>query len=282
MQIVVVCLTPFTLTFDMLSPASADTQFVQDRIDTAFRLIANTVTELNRNPINTDIQNLHTTLFGEPFDSTKIINILARFDELSRISPLNNADQTGRTVNGHTIAADVRFYCTTSRIKKKLNTEKNVMEYRNMDRNVAYKDGALSSPGGRYANCFDVIEPTLMITMTVAGQFSEIQICPWYLRKARGFAIRDVKDLAPSIIKYMSHIALPLVARFIYRPIDLFVLTDKVIVHELTHTGQAVFPTIDMSPAAYGGFTLASLFLSSSHLSFARVADRFSSRLDKR
>jgi hypothetical protein len=244
--------SPSFTTSEVLSPTSADTQFVQDRIDTAFRLIANTVTELNRNPINPDIQTLHTTLFGEPFDSTKVINIRNRFDELSRISPLNNADQTGNTVNGHAIAADVRFYCTTARIKKVLNTEKNTIEYHNKDRNVVYQDGALSSPGGRFANCFDILEPTLMITMTVEGQFSEIQICPWYLRKARGFAFRDLKDVSPSILKYISHIAMPLVARLVYRPIDLFVLTDKVIVHELTHTGQTVFPTIDMNPAAYG------------------------------
>jgi hypothetical protein len=218
--------SPSFTTSEVLSPTSADTQFVQDRIDTAFRLIANTVTELNRNPINPDIQTLHTTLFGEPFDSTKVINIRNRFDELSRISPLNNADQTGNTVNGHAIAADVRFYCTTARIKKVLNTEKNTIEYHNKDRNVVYQDGALSSP--------------------------EIQICPWYLRKARGFAFRDLKDVSPSILKYISHIAMPLVARLVYRPIDLFVLTDKVIVHELTHTGQTVFPTIDMNPAAYG------------------------------
>jgi hypothetical protein len=49
---------------------------------------------------------------------------------------------------------------------------------------------------------------------------------------------------------------LPTVARAIYTPIESFVLMDKVIVHELTHSDQAYlldhYSTIELSDKPYG------------------------------
>ena len=241
--------TLFPTTVDLLRRVSEDTQFVQDRIDTAFRLMANAVTELNKNPINTDVANFHNTLFGQPFDVTKKGNVRTRFEDLSRISQHNNNDQTSSAQN----IVDVRFYCTVKRIGKN-----KAGEYINKDRNVAYKKGELSKPGGRFGNCFDIKEPTIMITLTVPNGYSEIQICPWYLRSARGFKIRDLTDVPSSAFASLSKAVIPIAARIKYTPIDLFVLTDKIIIHELTHTPQAWPATKDLAPTPYGELTFPS------------------------
>ncbi|KAH7348139.1 hypothetical protein BKA66DRAFT_447432 [Pyrenochaeta sp. MPI-SDFR-AT-0127] len=220
-----------------------DTQFVQDRIDTAFRLIANAVTGLDRKPINTDVDNWHNTLFGRRFDLTDIGYVKARFEALSRISQHNNNDQTSLAQN----IIDVRFYCIVKRIGKN-----KAGDYINKDRNVAYTKGELSKPGGRFGNCFDIKDPTMLITLTVWNHYSEIQFCPWYLRSARGFKIRDLADLPSSVYTSLSKIVIPAAAKLKFTPIDLFLLTDKTIVHELTHTQQAFPATKDLQPTPYG------------------------------
>jgi hypothetical protein len=247
-----VCLL-FSPSPNLLSRTSDDTQYVQDRVDTAFRLMATTVTELNKNPINQDVDNLHNRLFGLPFDQTKPNNIKRHFEALGTISQRNDNDQTvlggagARTI-------DVKFYCSVKRIEKRRNGDKT--EYVNKDRNIVYKEGELTSPGGSFANCFDILEPTMMLTLTVPDQYSEIQICPWYLRKARGFRFRDLTDIPSAAMQGLGKLAIPALGKAFYTPIDMFVLTDKMIVHELTHTDQAVFPTQDMAPKAYGKLTL--------------------------
>jgi hypothetical protein len=238
-----------------------DTQYVQDRIDTAFRLMANTVTELNKNPINPNIDNLHNALFAAPWDNSKTGNVKRKFESLARISQHNNADQTVDGAVGVGIT-DVRFYCTVDRIEKRIGDKKSV-QYFNKERNIVYDPNDLTSPGGSYANCFDIHSPTMMVTLTFpkrkeedVNKFSEIQICPWFLRKARGFKLKDLSDFKSSTFSALSQIAIPVVAALSYRPIDMFVLVDKMIVHELTHTLQALYPTIDMEPEAYGKLVL--------------------------
>jgi hypothetical protein len=238
-----------------------DTQYVQDRIDTAFRLMANTVTELNKNPINPNIDNLHNALFAAPWDNSKLGNIKQKFESLARISQHNNVDQTIDGPVGEGIT-DVRFYCTVDRIEKRLDAEKHV-QYFNKERNIVYGAKDLTSPGGSYANCFDIKESTMMITLTFAKtkednseKFTEIQICPWFLRKARGFKFKDLADFKSSAFTALSQVAIPVMALLKFRPIDMFVLVDKMIVHELTHTPQALYPTIDMEPEAYGELAL--------------------------
>lgn len=224
---------------------------MQDRIDTAFRLIANTVTELNKSPISANIQNLHKELFALDFDHTRIGNVRRRFEQLSRLSQRNDNDQTdfvqGRKKEDNII--DVKFYCTTKRIGK--NGEGN---YVNKDRGIEYKDGELTRPGGRFANCFSVNPPALMVTLTVPtdAHHSEIQICPWFLRQARGFRIKDIQHIPSSVWGGLSKVAIPVSAKLQYSPIDIFILADKTIVHELTHTSQAYPATRDMGEKPYG------------------------------
>ncbi|KAF1846476.1 uncharacterized protein K460DRAFT_406679 [Cucurbitaria berberidis CBS 394.84] len=220
-----------------------DTQFVKDRIDTAFRLIANAVTELNRDPINVDVDDWHNELFGRRFDPEYTGIIKKRFVALSRLSQHNNNDQTSIAQN----IVDVRVYCTVKRIGK--NKEG---IYINKDRNVAYEKGDLSKPGGRFGNCYDIKDPTMMVTLTAGKEFSEIQICPWYLRKARGFKFKDLADIPASIYSALGKVAIPTMAKLKYTPIDIFLLMDKVIVHELTHTEQAFPATKDLDPKPYG------------------------------
>jgi hypothetical protein len=252
----------FLMTVGLLILVLADTQFVQDRIDTAFRLIANSITELRRSPLNPNIAAWHDTLFGHP-PSSEYGNIQTRFEALSRISQLNNVDQTRIAPDG-TLTIDVRFYCTVKRIGKRTVIDpagKEQSEYANKDRGIGYRAGSLDRPGGRFGNCFDVKEPTLMVTLNPAdlGKFSEIQICPWYLKNARGFRFRDLADVPSSLFASVSKWKLPSEAKKNYTPLDMFVLTDKIIVHELTHTDQARPGTSDMDPTPYGESTPHSL-----------------------
>ncbi|KAH8693463.1 hypothetical protein GQ44DRAFT_832706 [Phaeosphaeriaceae sp. PMI808] len=218
-----------------------DTQFIQDRIDAAFRLIDNTVTELNKNPINTQIDDWHNTLFGRRYDATAEShrNTKTRFEYLQRLRNRNDNDQTAL----HQGISDVRFYCTFKRVEKKEG------KYINKDRNIVYKPTDLTS---RFAHCYDLSPPTLMITFTVPGLYSEIQICPWFLTNVRGYKLKDLASLGSSFYHLISKVVVPVVAKTVYTPIDSFALMDKTIVHELTHTDQLVQPTVDVEPKPYG------------------------------
>ncbi|KAF2687476.1 hypothetical protein K458DRAFT_386292 [Lentithecium fluviatile CBS 122367] len=215
-----------------------DTQFVQNKIDAAFRLIANAVTELNRTPINPNVANWYNTLFGRPVTQAPRM-VLQRLTHLAAISQHNQQDQT---VPGG--IQDVRFYYTTKRITKRADGN-----YINKNRNLAYKPKELES---RFAHCYNLREPTLMITMTWTGEYSKIQICPWYLRNARGYKVMGLIDLNQPFYTAMSKTVIPIAAKFVYTPIDAFVLMDKAIVHELTHTSHAHPSTVDMKPDPYG------------------------------
>jgi hypothetical protein len=212
---------------------------VQDRIDAAFRLLANAVTELNRTPIRPDVDNWFNTLFGRPVPSARENYVLQRMTLLAAISQHNQNDQT--TPGG---IIDVRFYCTTDRI-----TRRNNGIIINKDRNLAYNKEDTKS---RFLNCYDLKPPTLMITMRFTNEFNEIQICPWFLRKARGFKFVDLMDTSQPFYSLVSRVAIPLAARTMYTPIDAFLLMDKVIVHELTHTQQSIPATVDQQPNPYG------------------------------
>ncbi|KAF1828488.1 hypothetical protein BDW02DRAFT_635139 [Decorospora gaudefroyi] len=227
-----------------------DTQFVQSKIDSAFRLLAGAVTELNRTPVDANIDNLFDTLFGRRISEAPDSDVLRRMTRLAAISTLNNNDQT--TPNAHpggNDIIDVRFYCTFKRIKK-IGDERYLSKDRNLEYNVEDKVD-------RFAGCYDVRPPTLAVTMTFDGQFSEVQICPWFLGQSRGFKLSDLSSLSNQpFVAFLSRLAIPAVAKLLYTPIDSFVLTDKVIAHELTHTDQASlsdhFSTIDVGDKPYG------------------------------
>ncbi|KAH8724711.1 hypothetical protein GQ44DRAFT_727499 [Phaeosphaeriaceae sp. PMI808] len=100
------------------------------------------------------------------------------------------------------------------------------------------------------------LESTYYVTID-DGQFNEIQICPWFLEKSRGFKFSDLLDLLHQpFVAFLSRMAVPAAARLLYTPIDAFVLMDKVIVHELTHTDQAYLTdrmsTVDLGDDPYG------------------------------
>ena len=82
---------------------------MQNKIDAAFRLIANAVTELNRNPINPDVDNWFNTLFGRPASQLPNNKVLARMNALAAISQHNQIDQTVPGAPGVGVT-DVRFY----------------------------------------------------------------------------------------------------------------------------------------------------------------------------
>ncbi|OAK99902.1 hypothetical protein IQ06DRAFT_348414 [Phaeosphaeriaceae sp. SRC1lsM3a] len=175
-------------------------------------------------------------------------NIRTRFEGLLTLRNYNNNDDL--TVGG---VVDVRFYCTTKRIVKEGKRYKN----KERDPPVYYKPNELTSPGGRFANCFDVNPPALMITFTIdASHHSEIQICPWFLFNARGYKFKDMSSLPSSIYYAISKIAIPIEAKRKYTPIDSFILTDKTIVHELTHIDQwTPIPAEDVGEHPYGQYT---------------------------
>lgn len=217
---------------------------MQAKIDAAFRLIANAVTELNRNPINQDVDNWFNTLFGRPASQLPNSKVLVRMNALATISQHNQNDQTIPGPQGEGVT-DVRFYCTTKRITKLDNGR-----YVNKDRNnLVYDTNELES---RFAHCYDLKEPTLMITMRFAYQYTEIQICPWFLRKSRGFKVTDLVDTNQPFYATLSKVVIPVAAKLRYTPIDVFILMDKVIVHELMHTHQAYPATMDLSSEPYG------------------------------
>lgn len=166
---------------------------------------------------------------------------------LAAISQYNQNDQTtGQNYQGEGRGiTDVRFYCTTKRI-----TRLDDGRYVNKDRNnLVYDTNELES---RFAHCYDLVEPTLMITMRFVYQYTEIQICPWFLRKSRGFEVTDLVDTNQPFYATLSKVVIPVAAKLLYTPIDVFMLMDKVIVHELMHTHQAYPLTGDLQPNPYG------------------------------
>lgn len=217
---------------------------MQNKIDAAFRLIANAVTELNRNPINPDVDNWFNTLFGRPASQLPNSKVLTRMNALAAISQRNQIDQTVPGAPGQGVT-DVRFYCTTKRITK-LDDGRYVNKNRS---NLAYDPHELES---RFAHCYDLMEPTLMITMRFVNLYTEIQICPWFLRKSRGFKVTDLVDTNQPFYATLSKLVIPVAAKIKYTPIDVFILMDKVIVHELMHTHQAYPLTVDLGPEPYG------------------------------
>ncbi|KAI4949074.1 hypothetical protein J4E91_005537 [Alternaria rosae] len=220
--------------------------FVEKKIDSAFRLISTVITELEKTPVNADVDDLFNTLFGETATSignngARTDHFLPRMKRLAAIQKRIDSDQTSSEADIY----DVRFYCTTNRIVKRSDGE-----YVNKDRNnLAYNPKELKS---EFAHCYNIEQPTLMITMTTTGGHSEIQICPWFLRKSRGFKFTDLQDTSQPFYAMLSKLIIPIAAVTRYRPIDALVLMDKVIVHELTHTTQARPATSDMTDNAYG------------------------------
>ena len=92
----------------------------------------------------------------------------------------------------------------------------------------------------KWADCFGVLSPTLAITtnpgQTIGnptGSLSEIQICPWFLSKQRGFKFRDFKSANALLIGTLARAAVPVVQKLVYAPIDAFSLFDKVLLHEV-------------------------------------------------
>lgn len=212
-------------------------------MDAAFRLIDNAVTELRKTPLDQRIDDWHNTLFGRRYDANaeSSQNIRTRLEQLLVVRDYNSHDQT------RPLVTDVRFYCTTKRIEK-VGTV-----YKNKDRGIDYKEGEAKHPGGRFAHCYDTTPPTLMITFTVSiTQYSEIQICPWFLSYARGYKVKDMSSLPASIFTAISKIAIPIAARTAYTLIDVFSLMDKTIVHELTHADQHIPTLRDVDPDPYG------------------------------
>ncbi|KAH7095929.1 hypothetical protein FB567DRAFT_544185 [Paraphoma chrysanthemicola] len=227
---------------NLLTLASDDRQFVQNRVDAAFRLIENSVTEMNRSPINTQIDDLYYTLLGRRFGAQSTVK--TNFENLLRLRNRNDNDQTSHTQNGQ---IDFRFYCTVKRIEKRGD------RYWNKDRNMVYKLDEITSPGGRFANCMDLTSPALMITFTnTEFKYSEIQICPWFLSKVRGYKFKDLSSLPSAVFSLVARVAVPIAARVMYTPIDSFSLMDKTLVHEMTHTDQFSPPTIDVEGDPYG------------------------------
>lgn len=109
----------------------------------------------------------------------------------------------------------------------------------------------------RFARCYNVNPPTLATTMTFDGQFSEVQICPWFLGQSRHVKLSDLSNLFNQpFVAFLSRLALSAAAKVFYTPIDSFVLIDEVIAQELIHTDQASLPdhfsTIDLGDKPYG------------------------------
>jgi hypothetical protein len=223
---------------------------VQSKIDSAFRLLAGAVTELNKTPVDANVDNLFDALFGQRTSQAPNSDVLRRMTRLAAISTFNNNDQTTSDASPSGVGiTDVRFYCTVKRIKK-LGPKK----YLNTDRGLEYDP---EDKIDRFARCYDVNPPTLAITLTWDGQYSEIQICPWFLGKSRGFKLSDLSSLSNQpFLASLSRIVVPVAAKMFYTPLDSIVLMDKVIAHELTHTDQASIPlrlaTIDVSDDPYG------------------------------
>jgi hypothetical protein len=222
-----------------------DTQFVQDRIDAAFRLMTNSVTELGKTPINPNVDDWFNTLFGRPASQLSDNRVLNRFRRLGQLSQRTNDDRTSSTKLGEGLT-DVRFYCTTKRITKRSDGR-----YVNKDRNnLAYVTGEVTS---RFASCYDLKPPTLMVTMRMGpNEYSEIQICPWFLQQARGLKFTDLAHIGQYSYALLSKWKLPKEAKKFYTPLDTYLLMDKVIVHELTHADQAYPATTDLSEDPYG------------------------------
>lgn len=108
------------------------------------------------------------------------------------------------------------------------------------DKGYVYPEGDFTD---KWANCRDKLPPTIMITTNPSlGQehFSEIQICPWYMIKMRGYKISDWKDLYQVAWGSVAKVVMDPIAAMVYTPIDADTLPDKVILHEV----HASFPIL--------------------------------------
>ncbi|KAF2111176.1 hypothetical protein BDV96DRAFT_188696 [Lophiotrema nucula] len=218
------CLSLPLYCYTIDNDCGVDRDFVQQGADDAFALAATAVAELTRNPINPAIDVIFQKLFGQTV-ANRITNkdlLEVNLMKLATISQLDGAIGQADT--------DVRFYCTTKRIEKRDDGQ-----YYNKDTDYVYPESEITS---RWASCFDLIEPTLAITTNPDRGPSEIQICPWYLSKARGVKFRDFKSINAITWGALARVSMPLVSSFFYTPIDAFHLFDKVLLHELTHTYQ--------------------------------------------
>jgi hypothetical protein len=66
-----------------------------------------------------------------------------------------------------------------------------------------------------------------------AGTGSEIQICPWYLVKLRGWKVADWNSLNKVAWGGLAKVLMDPIARRVYAPIDYYNLFDKVVLHEV-------------------------------------------------
>ena len=62
----------------------------------------------------------------------------------------------------------------------------------------------------------------------------------------------DLVDMNQPFYATLSKLVIPAAAKIKYTPIDVFILMDKVIVHELMHTHQAYPATVDLGAEPYG------------------------------
>lgn len=62
---------------------------------------------------------------------------------------------------------------------------------------------------------------------------SEIQICPWYLVKLRGWKITDWNSLNKVAWGSIAKVLMDPIANRKYTPIDSYNLFDKVVLHEV-------------------------------------------------
>jgi len=64
--------------------------------------------------------------------------------------------------------------------------------------------------------------------------------------------VTDLVDTNQPFYATLSKVVIPVAAKLFYTPIDVFMLMDKVIVHELMHTHQAYPLAADLQPNPYG------------------------------
>jgi hypothetical protein len=106
-----------------------------------------------------------------------------------------------------------------------------------LDKNYVYPEGEIT---GRWASCYDLQPPTLMITTNPIVDLSlgsEIQICPWFLTQSRDWKISDLKSLNKVVWGGLAEIVMPAVTKVQYTPIDAFSLFEKVALHEVYLSG---------------------------------------------
>jgi hypothetical protein len=89
------------------------------------------------------------------------------------------------------------------------------------------------------------------------------------LRKARGFKVTHLVSMDQPFYTSLSRVVMPFAVKLLYTRVDTFALMDKTIVHELTHTFQALPSTENTKSDPYGR---SSLLFHSHHFLPYRVA----------